>query len=249
VNFFALYRELLGRRPFVAPDVRGHGRSMISGTPMTLADAAEDVVALLDVLGHERALLCGYSMGGAIAQQLAVRHPDRVAGLVLSGTALHWATPWHALLLRRAGWDGSLQRLSTGRFAGRLLARRAARTSPLAASVADWVVDEMERGHPGHLREAGRSLARHDSRPHLDVLRRLPSVVVITEDDHLVPPRRQRRLASALGASTVSVAGDHDAPAAHGESWAEAIAGALDLLDGRAGRAGAEQRHTAPVPS
>jgi pimeloyl-ACP methyl ester carboxylesterase len=234
VNFFAVYRELGGRRPFVAPDLRGHGRSMISGTPMTLADAADDVVALLDALGHRRALVCGYSMGGAVAQQLAVRHPDRIAGMVLSGTALHWAGPLHALLLWRAGWDGTLQRLTTGRFAGRLLAQRAARTSPLAASVADWVVDEMERGHPGHLRDAGRSLARHDSRPHLDALRAIPSVVVVTEGDHLVPARRQRRLAAAIGASTVSAPGGHDAPAAHGERWASTIADALDEVEAAA---------------
>lgn len=48
-----------------------------------ISDHADDLAALLDVLGVDRALVVGHSLGGAIALAMAVRHPDRVAGLAL----------------------------------------------------------------------------------------------------------------------------------------------------------------------
>ena len=55
--------------------------------PYTLADMAEDTVGLLDALGIRRAHVCGASMGGMVAQQLAARHPERVKSLTLMMTS------------------------------------------------------------------------------------------------------------------------------------------------------------------
>lgn len=78
-----------GRRRFITFDNRGVGRS--SGPPITsISDMAGDVVALLDGLEIPKAVLFGESMGGAIAQQLALEHPGRVEALILAVT---WARP------------------------------------------------------------------------------------------------------------------------------------------------------------
>ncbi len=69
----------------IAPDLPAHGRSTIAGRN-SIAAYAEDMRALLDALALSRAVLVGHSMGGAIAQTLALNAPDRVAGLVLMGT-------------------------------------------------------------------------------------------------------------------------------------------------------------------
>lgn len=70
----------------IAPDLPGHGRS--TGAPLhRIADGAAQIVALLDALGIERAVLLGHSMGGAIAQMLALHEKDRVRGLALVGSA------------------------------------------------------------------------------------------------------------------------------------------------------------------
>lgn len=68
---------------FVAPDLRGRGRSRDVGGPYSMAAHAEDLVRTLDHLGLERALLLGHSMGGWVVATAAVRHPDRFTGLVL----------------------------------------------------------------------------------------------------------------------------------------------------------------------
>lgn len=70
----------------VAPDQRGHGESDRTQDGYTLEDSAADVVALLDALDLESAVLLGSSSGGYVAQQVALHHPHRVLGLVLVGS-------------------------------------------------------------------------------------------------------------------------------------------------------------------
>lgn len=65
---------------------RGVGESQDPGGPFTTADLADDTVGLLDALAIERADVMGSFMGGMAAQELALRHPERVDRLILVGT-------------------------------------------------------------------------------------------------------------------------------------------------------------------
>lgn len=69
----------------VTPDLRGHGGST-GGDGLGVDRMAEDVAALCDALGLERPVVCGLSLGGLVAQRLALARPDRLAGLVLADT-------------------------------------------------------------------------------------------------------------------------------------------------------------------
>jgi pimeloyl-ACP methyl ester carboxylesterase len=77
-------RAMPGRR-VIALDLPGHGRSP-GGSERTVAGYAQRVLALLDALGVEAAVVVGHSLGGAIALTLALEAQARVAGLVLVGT-------------------------------------------------------------------------------------------------------------------------------------------------------------------
>jgi len=67
-------------------DNRGVGRSSTPDGPFAITDFAADTAALMEVLGLERAHVVGSSMGGAIGQELALAHPERIRSLVLNGT-------------------------------------------------------------------------------------------------------------------------------------------------------------------
>lgn len=77
-------RRLPGAR-VIALDLPGHGKSSGAGCDDTRA-YAEAVIGLMDALGVVRAVVAGHSMGGAVALQMALGWPERVAGLVLLGT-------------------------------------------------------------------------------------------------------------------------------------------------------------------
>ena len=66
----------------LAPDLRGHGHSSYRG-PLSKRDWMDDVLALLDRCGCQRAVIGGHCLGANLAMRLALDHPDRVSGLVL----------------------------------------------------------------------------------------------------------------------------------------------------------------------
>ncbi|MDX2075687.1 MAG: alpha/beta hydrolase [bacterium] len=86
----------------IALDLPAHGKSAPPHRT-TITDYAEDVVALLNALSLPRAIFAGHSMGGGIAQQIALLHPEKVAGLMLIGTGAKLAV--HPDILNRIMTD------------------------------------------------------------------------------------------------------------------------------------------------
>jgi pimeloyl-ACP methyl ester carboxylesterase len=66
----------------ILPDLQGHGRTADVDRPLDVRTMADDVAALIDHLGLERPDVVGYSLGGGVALQTAIRHPDKVGRLV-----------------------------------------------------------------------------------------------------------------------------------------------------------------------
>ena len=71
----------------LAYDQRGLGRTSKPDKPYPMADFADDAAALLDAVGWDRVAVVGVSFGGMVATELALRHPERVAKLVLCCTS------------------------------------------------------------------------------------------------------------------------------------------------------------------
>ena len=77
-------------------DTRGHGESPVPAGPYSIDDLADDVIALLDRFGLDRAHIVGLSLGGMTAMRLGVRNPDRMnrLGLLCTAAALGPASNW-----------------------------------------------------------------------------------------------------------------------------------------------------------
>jgi 3-oxoadipate enol-lactonase len=83
----------VGRFRVILYDKRGHGLSDAPPAPYSIDDHTDDLLALLDRLAIGKASLVGLSVGGMIAQRMAVRTPDRVQSITLCCTAAKIGTP------------------------------------------------------------------------------------------------------------------------------------------------------------
>jgi len=82
LNFASLIPTLAASHTVIGIEQQGHGRTAHVDREITYPNLAADVVALLDHLGIEKATVVGHSMGGGVAWELAVSHPDRVNAIV-----------------------------------------------------------------------------------------------------------------------------------------------------------------------
>jgi 3-oxoadipate enol-lactonase len=209
LNFFTCYRTLSKEYRVVAIDHRGHGRGIRTRKRLRLEHCADDAVAACDVLGIERVIPVGYSMGGIIAQMLWQRHRERVKGLVLCATSGYFVgSREERLSLLGVSGLAALARLTPLQARRWLteqlyLQRRARQWEP-------WAVEEASLHDWRTVLEAGRAIGNFSSREwigNVDV----PTAVVITMRDRIVPVRRQMRLYESIpGAQAFRVDGDHD---------------------------------------
>jgi 3-oxoadipate enol-lactonase len=97
----------------VRPDLRGHGLTSVPAGPYSIDEMARDALALLDELGVSQAHVAGLSIGGLIAQSLAVQAPARVSSLILCDTAMVIPPTelWHqrAAIARREGLESLVE--------------------------------------------------------------------------------------------------------------------------------------------
>jgi 3-oxoadipate enol-lactonase len=218
LNWFTCYRPLAEHYRVIAVDHRGHGRGIRSRKLFRLEDCADDAVAVCDVLGIDKFIPVGYSMGGPVAQLIWRRHRHRTAGLVLCATSSHFAT-------------SRQERLS---FLGISGLAAVARLTPVQAR--QWLTEQFylqrktDQWEPWALHEA----ARHDWRAVLEAGRALgnfssrewihevdvPTSTLLTMRDRVVPVRRQIRLFEAIpDAEAFRVDADHDAVVANAKQF------------------------------
>jgi len=91
VEFSQLLPALAETRQVIAVELQGHGRTADIDRPITFEAMSDDVAALIEHLGLENADVMGYSLGGMVAIQMAIHHPEVVNKLVLVSAPYRWA--------------------------------------------------------------------------------------------------------------------------------------------------------------
>ena len=196
--------DLARRYRLVLVDNRDAGGSDEARAPYSIAEMAADALGVMNHLAIERFHVIGASMGGAVAQHLALQEPTRVASLALVGS---WArtdaflravfSSWRLLVARLDAAD-FLATLAPWAFTHRFLQAPSAEVVALQAAF-------RERGAvksvAAYQRQVDACLA-HDTLALLPILR-TPAVVLVGEDDILTPPRYGRALAAAFARAEV----------------------------------------------
>jgi 3-oxoadipate enol-lactonase len=204
----ALAERLSGSRRVIAYDNRGSGASTVTPAPYSCVQLAGDAVALLDHLDVERADVFGMSLGGMIAQELALGWPDRVDRLVLGCThcgPAHAEPPereaGRAFAMETDDWGERMTALARFAFApgvdGELLERFIEKKS------AD--VQEPE-GYRGQIAAA----LHHDTYDRLPELER-PTLILTGDSDRVIPAAGSDVLRERIPGSRLEVV----APAGH----------------------------------
>ena len=201
----AVAAELTAHATVVRYDLRGHGRSAVGTLPYSLDDFVADHVELMARLGIGRAHLVGFSLGGLIAQAVAIRHPELVDRLAVIG-AVAGRTD--------AERERALTRLED--------ARRTGPAGTSAASAARWFTTGFVERHPDAVARNLRRMADTDAAAYAAAYE-----VLATNDlaDEL----------ARVGAPTLAMTGEHDvgSPPHMSEMIAERVPnGRVVILDG-----------------
>jgi 3-oxoadipate enol-lactonase len=207
--WFGSIAELSRTHRVVTFDQRWHGRGIHSDR-FRFVDCADDAAAVLDALGIDEALVVGYSMGGAVAQELWRRHPHKVSGLVLASTARNFrGHPREKLFFSLM----SLTMNPLSRYAQPKVEKFALGLPDVtpydARDRVGWGAREFRSTSAWSMPEVLGELGRFNSAPWIGEVD-VPTVVVVTTRDKAIPARRQRALAAAIpGAEVLEAPGGH----------------------------------------
>jgi pimeloyl-ACP methyl ester carboxylesterase len=191
--------DLSKDRTCIIFDNRGAGQSEDPGGEFTTREMAEDTLALLDELGVERAHVLGGFLGGLIAQELAIEHPERVQSLSLVGT---FARPDAKRRMLLEVWKALAEQGLPPEV--RIKARLVWTLHDLTIEEEDLIegaLDFFRRDHAPlpesvFIRQAEACLG-HDSLDRLGLIR-APTLVLYGEADQLTPANLHRELAALI---------------------------------------------------
>ncbi len=187
-------------------DNRGSGRSTTADRKFAVSDMAVDVVAVLDKSRITRAHVLGASLGGMVAQELAIRHPQRVDRLVLACTTPGW--PYGYPMPRT-----SVQRMTQAASLPVEVAQRALVENALAPATLKSRPELVERivrnsearsGDPAAWRALANAGATYYGGTRQSLIR-APTLILYGDADAVVDPRNSKLLSGRIPGSQVTV--------------------------------------------
>jgi 3-oxoadipate enol-lactonase len=176
-------------------DNRGSGRSSRTGFAYRMADLADDAAAVLDAHGIGQAAVFGISMGGMVALELSLRHPERVRRLALGCTFAGFRTAHRAPIKHLLRLVSDRFRFGREESVARILFSKGFSTQNPGRG-AQWLRDSDQTSLRYALAQMA-AIARHHTLPRLSHIR-APTLVITGDADRLVPERNSHVLAGKI---------------------------------------------------
>ncbi len=185
-------------------DVRGHGESDVADGQYTLEFFVDDLIALLDHLVIEQAVLCGLSMGGYIALRAIERHPDRIKALVLCDTRSeddpNEGKVKRSATIKSVKTDG-LPAFAEG-FVKAIFSEQTFRDNPHAIeAIKHAIKGNSSIGICGTLLALACRTNTTEFLPQINV----PTLILVGEQDKLTPPSASRAMHEAIQGSDLQI--------------------------------------------
>jgi 3-oxoadipate enol-lactonase len=202
LNWFRLFPALSEHFNIIAPDLRGHWRSLRGKRRFTVSRAAHDMAKLLDQLDTGPVIAVGYSMGGTVAQKLWRKYPDKVAGLVLSATSYKARMARHEQMVALPIFAaivgmGRMSELFNHLPKGVVKRFLPALADQLHEDERRWALDELRRTSLRVVLETAREMAFHDSSEWIHEID-VPTAVLATQQDKVIAPEHQEEIAERI---------------------------------------------------
>jgi len=191
--------ELSQKYRVVAFDNRGAGRTDAPDVPYTIRMMADDTVGLMDVLGIDKAHVLGISMGGYIAQEMAIKYPRRARSLILVTTSAgpylletHIVTAWVEAALKGVSQKTFFQLMLPFIFTDKFF-----EDSDMVQMAVDMIAARSSATPDHALVRQLMACLEHDARGRLSQIT-VPTLVVAGQDDILVPFTLSQELAAGI---------------------------------------------------
>lgn len=197
-NWTAIASRLAARFEVISMDLRGHGRSDVITGPISVDDLALDAIHVLDAAGVSTCRVVGFSLGGAIAQCVALDYPERVEKLAVVGTVCGRTEEERAKVIDRIRF---LEQHGTAAIADSNRQR--------------WFTDEFQQAHPDIVAARVEQVRRTDSASYLHAFTvfcttdfadrvgelAIPTLIVTGEHDQAATPRMARLMHERIAGS------------------------------------------------
>jgi pimeloyl-ACP methyl ester carboxylesterase len=193
----------------IALDNRGAGQSDQPDAPYTIPGMGEDALGLLDALGIPRAHVCGASMGGMIAQEIALRHAERVLTLQLHCTLARFDA-YGALTVEsmlRVKARGDREEYARAMLPWIVCRKTAADKPELVQALVQRAMENPYPTSSTGLRRQAEAIAAHHTLDRLAALR-MPVLVTVGADDILVPPAFSREIHARVPHADIAIVPD-----------------------------------------
>lgn len=207
----------------ILPDLRGHGRSPKPQTKCTAETLASDVSRLLEKLAVEKAIVCGGSLGGAVALQFALDYPKKVEALILVNTA-------STLSSIREFFNGCIAVLSAPNpvemlkgMISSLPGMDEVLKSPIGSMYMESSIERLGGIEPESLIEVTRGMEGFDVTDRLSEIK-APTLIIAGEKDSILPPSLSEEMHKRIaGSEYIVINTEHGTPFARPDEFNKVV--------------------------